>query len=184
MPSTALQNWRNDRMPRLMHIDAQCAAALAAVLPNPELVDENLRGYVLLLSAHFQGFCRDLYTEGVQTVVSRVRPTLQMLIQFQFTTKMKLNQGNPNIQNIREDLERFGFTLHLEADPANVPRLANLAALNRWRNIAAHHGKVPVGASLSLPLLQAWRLSCDGLATALDAVLYNELRGILRRSPW
>jgi hypothetical protein len=184
MPSTALQTWQNDRLPRLAHIDAQCAVSLATVPPNPHLVDENLRGYVILLSAHFQGFCRDLYTEGAQVIASKTRPSLRLLIQTQFTTKMKLNHGNPNVENIREDFERFGFALDLAANPANVPRLAHLAALNRWRNIAAHHGKVPAGVPLNLPLLQAWRISCDGLATSLDASLYNALRGILRRSPW
>ncbi len=184
MPSGSLKTWRNDRMPRLAQIDLQCAGSLAAVPPNPQLIDENLRGYVVLLSAHFQGFCRDLYAEGAQIIASKVRPSLQGLIQFQFTTKMKLNQGNPNLENIREDFERFSFTLNLASDPANVPRLAHLAALNRWRNIAAHHGTIPAGASLTLPLLQAWRISCDGLAISLDAILYNELRKMLRRSPW
>lgn len=52
--------WQNDRMHRLGEVDAQCAASLALAPPQPNLVEENLRGYVLLLSAHFQGFCRDL----------------------------------------------------------------------------------------------------------------------------
>jgi len=30
--------------------------------PNPPLEDENLRRLIMLLSAHFQGYCRDLYT--------------------------------------------------------------------------------------------------------------------------
>jgi hypothetical protein len=51
-------------MVRLAEIDAQCAASQVLAPPNPRLVDENLRGYVVLLSAHFQGFCRDLYTEA------------------------------------------------------------------------------------------------------------------------
>jgi hypothetical protein len=184
MPSIALQTWQNDRQPRLMLVDLQCAASLAAVPPNSQLVDENLRGYAVLLSAHFQGFCRDLYAEGAQVVASKTRPSLQGLIQAQFTTKMKLNHGNPNVENIREDFERFGDPLDLAADPANVPRLAHLAALNRWRNIAAHHGIIPPGTVLNLPLLQAWRNSCDGLATALDDFLYNLLRRLLRRPPW
>jgi hypothetical protein len=184
MPSISLQTWRNDRMPRLMHVDLQCAASLAALPPNPHLADENLRGYVVLLSAHFQGFCRDLYTEGAQVIVSKTRPSLQELIQRQFTTRLKLDHGNPSLEAIREDFERFGDSLNLAADPANLSRLAHLAALNRWRNIAAHHGTIPPGAVLNLPLLQAWRNSCDGLATALDDFLYNVLRKLLRRPPW
>ena len=49
MPSTALRHWQTDRLPRLAELDAQCAAALGLVPPNPRLADENLRGYVVLL---------------------------------------------------------------------------------------------------------------------------------------
>ena len=63
--------------------------------------------------------------------------------------------------------------------------LHHLADLNRWRNIAAHHGMIPAAAPpLDLPSLQAWRSSCDGLASSLHGIMYNELRRILRRTPW
>ena len=98
MPSASLLRWQNDRMPRLAEIDAQCAASLAAMPSNPYLVEENLRGYVLLLSAHFQGFCRDLYTECSQVVVSKVRAALQMLIQVGFAPdevkSLKIKRGH------------------------------------------------------------------------------------------
>jgi hypothetical protein len=185
VPSTSLLYWQNDRMPRLQQIDLQCAASLAAALPNAHLIDENLRGHVVLLSAHFQGFCRDLYTEAAQVIVSRVRPSLQKLIQGQFTSHRKLDRGNPTSDNLKMDFKRFGFALDLGIDPANVSRLDDLSALNKWRNVAAHQGPtVPVGVSLDLPSLRSWRTSCDGLATSLDAILYNQLRRILRRVPW
>jgi hypothetical protein len=186
MPSASLLRWQNDRMPSLAEVETQCAASLTLAPPNPRLVEENLRGYVLLLSAHFQGFCRDLYTEGAQVIVSKVRPSLQTLIQTQFATQLKLDHGNPNLQNLREDFGRFGFLLDLPAaDPANPARLTHLGALNKWRNVAAHHGTIPAGTPpLDLSSLQAWRASCDGLATSLDHILYNELRQILRRTRW
>lgn len=61
---------------------------------------------------------------------------------------------NPNLQNLRAEFERFGFILDLAtADPANPTRLDDLAELNRWRNVAAHHGSIPTGAPpLHLPL--------------------------------
>jgi hypothetical protein len=66
--------------------------------------------------------------------VSRVRLTLQVLIQTQFSAHRTLDRGNPNLANIRKDFERFGFSLDLAAaDPANVQRLAHLAELNKWR---------------------------------------------------
>ena len=185
MPSSSLLNWRNERMKRLADIDAQCAASLALVPPNLGLLDENLRGYALLLSAHFQGYCRDLYTECGQIVVSKVRTSLKVLIQDQFTAGRKLDHGNPTLDNIREDFGRFGFRLDfVAADPANTGHVSNLARLNKWRNVAAHHGKIPVGVPLDLHSLQVWRYSCDQLATSLDDIMYNRLCRILRRAPW
>src|SRR5437868_3449908 len=98
MPSASLLQWQNDRMPRLDEVDAQCAASLSLAPPQPNLAEENLRGYVLLLSAHFQGFCRDLYTECAQIIGSKVRRSLRSLIQAQFTTHRKRDHGNPNLQ--------------------------------------------------------------------------------------
>jgi hypothetical protein len=184
MPSAALLQWQNDRLPRLQQVDLQCAACLAAVPPNPHLIDENLRGYVVLLSAHFQGFCRSLNAECAQIIASKVRRSLRPLVQAQFTADRSLDHGNPNLENLKKDFKRFGFILDQAADPANLPRLQDLVALNRWRNVAAHQGIIPAGAPLSLPIVQAWRHACDELATSLDAIMYNELRKLLRRSPW
>jgi hypothetical protein len=187
VPSTALQFWQTGRMPRLDQIDAQCAAAVALVPSNPSHVDESLRGYVVLLSAHFQGFCRDLYTEAAQVVVVRVRRSLQSLIQDQFTAHRRLDHGNPSLSSLRQDFDRFGFSLGaaLDADPANAPRTQHLAALNAWRNVAAHQSPIlPPGGPLTLPIVRAWRTSCGGLATALDDIMYNQMRRLIRRPPW
>ena len=185
MPSTSLQHWVSDRVPRLKEIEAQCATSQALAPSNPRLREENLRGCIVLLSAHFQGFCRDLYTESAQIIVSRVRASLQVLIQDQFTAHRSLDHGNPNLQNLRKDFERFGFTLNLAAtDPGNPARLQHLTELNRWRNIAAHYGTVPPAGLPSLADLYDWRNSCNGLAASLDGIMYNQLRGILRRAPW
>ena len=119
-----------------------------------------------------------------QVVVSKVRLSLQPLMQRQFTAHLKLNRGNPNLENLKVDFRRFGFTLDLAAaSPTNPAHLQNLTALNRWRNVAAHHGVIPAGTPpLILSSLQAWRLSCDRLANSLDVILYNELRRLLKRA--
>ena len=187
MPSASLVLWHNTRMPRLTLIDGQCNATVMAVPPNAQLIDESLRGYVMALSAHFQGFCRDLHTEASQIIVSKVRrPALELLFQAQFSARRRLDRGNPNLENLKADFERFGFDLDLAAaDPANGPRLAHLARLNEWRNVAAHQGAPTAAAGpLTFPDIQAWRNSCDGLATSLDTVMYNQLRRILKRRPW
>ena len=171
-------------MPNLREIDTQCAASLGLAPPNPRLAEENVRGYVVFLSAHFQGFCRDLYAESAQVLVARVRRSLQLVFQAQFIAQHALDHGNPNLQNLKRDFSRFGFNLELATDPANTIRLQHLAALNEWRNIAAHHGVVPAGGLPSVATLRDWWNSCDGLATAQDRIMYNELRRLLRRQPW
>ena len=187
MPSVSLQRWHNDRLPRLVAIHWQCHHCLAAVPANPQLADENLRGYVVLLSAHFQAFCRELYTECAQIIASKVRPSLQLLIQTQFSANRSLNHGNPNTENIAKDFNRFGLDINkeLDADPANTLRRQYLATLNKWRNVAAHQSTpTPAAGPLSLPLLQTWRGACDGLAISIEAIMYNQLRRTLRRAPW
>ncbi len=186
MPSQALTLWRSNRLVRLAEIETQCAASLVAQPPNPPLMEENLRGYAVLLSAHFQGFCRDLYTECADIVASKVRPSLRLLFREQFSFHLTLNHGNPSHENIKRDFQRFGFKIALDAaDPANPTRLRHLSQLMDWRNVAAHQGNVhPPGVSLTLANLQSWRDSCDGLAVCLDAIMYNQLRKMLRRQPW
>ena len=82
--------------------------------------------------------------------------------------------------------ERFGFTLDFRSDAANLPRLTYLGHLNIWRNNVAHKkARPPTGVPpLTIAAVQNWRRSCDGLATWLDAIMYQELQRILGAAPW
>ena len=187
MPSAALLKWQNERLPSLVQVDAQCVATVAAVPANLALIDENYRGYVLLLAAHFQGFCRDLHTECVQIIASKVRPSLEILFQSQFSARRELDRGNANAKSIIEDFSRFGFSMKTQLDgiAGAVALKADLHTLNEWRNAAAHHNpSLPPGGPLTVPLVQGWRNSCNLLATAIDKILYTQLRIRLRRQPW
>lgn len=186
MPSHTLRRWQNDRLPRLNAYSAQVAATFA-LIPVPVLAEENLRGFVALLSAHFQGFCRDLYTEATQLIATAAPAGLRRAIQSQSAAQIKLDSGNPNLQNLRADFDRFGFDLKavLDANAANVVRLDHLAQLNKWRNYVVHHGvTAPAGPPLALPLVQTWRNSCNDLASELDGIMYNELMLALGTPPW
>ena len=63
-----------------------------------------------------------------------------------------------------------------------------LKLLNDGRNKAAHQGTQPLGggvpAVLTLPIVQGWRASCDGLAVSLDRIMYAELLRIMGAAPW
>ncbi len=186
MPSASLQHWRNDRMPRLAEVDSHCAAAAALAPPNALLAEESLRGFVMLLSGHFQGSCRDLYTECVQVLAVHVPAMLQATLQTQSFAELKINSHNPTVDTIRKDFERFAFTLDFDADPANGPRVTHLGHLNRWRNAVAHQKTAaPSGVpALTLAEVQGWKVSCDGLAIWLDGIMDKELQRSLGVAPW
>lgn len=192
MPSASLIRWSGPRANALNVVDAQADAAVNDPVPDPILIEENLRGYVLLLSAHFQGFCRDLHTECSQFIASRVGIRIRFLVQQLLTDKIALDRGNPTLENIKADLGRFGFVLDLSAaHPLNPRRLEDLADMNKWRNAAAHHGlpptkgKPPRPIPLTLTEIQKWRQACSGLAQSLDTIMYNQLRNLIPGPmPW
>ena len=182
MPSRSLHRWQTDRVPRLNALAAQVAGA-----PPSALADENLRALVAMLCAHFQGFCRDLYTEGAQLVTLAVPLQFQLFVQRQAMSDLKLNTGNPNLHNLAHDFDRLTADVRtpLQSDPANALRLNHLAELNTWRNYIVHHGVVaPPGLPLALATVQSWQSSCDGLATELDRIVYDVLSATLASAPW
>ena len=120
-----------------------------------------------------------------EVLASKVRGSLTTIVQEQFIADCRLDRGNPTIQNIRQDFNRYSLDIDFVAhDPANEIRLSELAYLNRWRNAAAHSGLPPTGPALSLVLLQQWRLTCDFLVLSLEEIVYNHMKDILKRKPW
>jgi hypothetical protein len=188
MPSNALLHWQTDRIPRLNEVDAQCNASLTLVPANPLLADENLRGYLMLLSAHFQGFCRDLHSECIQIAAIALIPSMQAMFQSQCQAGRQLDGANPKYSTLRKDFERFGLDLAstLAANPANSPRITHIDHLNLWRNYAAHHlTSMPVqGGPFTVVTIQIWKNDCDGLATELDGIMYNQLQVLIGVAPW
>lgn len=150
------------------------------------MADEHLRAYVTLLNAHFQGFCRDLYTEASLKVVSRIRQVrLRPIVQAQFSTGLKLEKGNPTLDVLAEDFGRFGIA-DLKAavgiaPPADAHK-GRLKAMSACRNKCAH-GE-PMIPELLLANIQAWRTSCDWIASRLNAVVYDRLWASFRAAPW
>ena len=163
MSSASLLVWNGDRANRLNGIEAQCAAV---PLADAVHLDECLRGFVMHLSAHFQGFCRDLYFKCSQVCSLAVPAGIRLLAQKQFTASLALEKGNPSHENLVRDFSRFGFDLsftaaHVAEHLANGPRITALGHLQAWRNRAVHQGTSPLGggvpAALTLPLIRDWR---------------------------
>ena len=188
MPSTSLIEWQTVRMPRLNDLDAQAIACGTALPPNAGLTDENLRGYTVLLCAHFQGFCRDFYSECVKSLAAVIPASLRGVVETQCRARCELDGGNPRFELIRNDFLRFEVDLKQELDTvaANGPRITHLGHLNLWRNYAAHAKKQlpPAGGPLSLATLNGWRKSCDALANEMDRIMYNRLMTLVGVAPW
>jgi hypothetical protein len=196
MPSAALTVWTTNRLLRLNAYDAECVVKFA-LAPLPALADEMLRGYVMLLSANLQGFCRDLYTESL-TIVTINAANLPMMgfVEAMGSAGLELDRANPKWKSIRADFDRFGFDVgkalsSAAAGPGGVTtsvhqlRLQHVSALNEWRNYAAHALTTPpVGGPLALATVTDWKNSCDGLATQLDEALYNQLSTLTGAAPW
>jgi hypothetical protein len=151
------------------------------------------QAYALLLSSEFQGFCRDLPTEGAAAVAG-VLPSinLQTLMRDGLVLGRKLDTGNPNPGNIGADFNRFGlsfWSLVDAAHPRNPRRKALLEELNRWRNAIAHNAFDPSMLRSGRPRLsradvRRWRKACDGLARWFDRVMRGRLRAVTGTDPW
>ena len=190
MPSASLLTWNGDRMNRLDGIDAQCAAVPASEAVH---LDECLRGYVMHLSAHFQGFCRSLYFECSQLCTLAVPAGMMLLAQKQFSASLALDRGNPSHDNIVKDFNRLGLDLsftaaHVTDHVVNEPRITSLGHLQAWRNRAVHQGTGSLGggipALLTLAIIRDWREACNGLAASLDDIMYQHLTGVFGAPPW
>lgn len=129
MPSIALTRWRHDRMFRLGHTDAHCvtlfgpapAPAGAPAGPRAPLAQESLQGYVMLVSGHFQGFCRDLYTECSQICAAAVPGGLLATVQAQFAAELKLNTGTRPSKTSGRTSSGSAFASILQAPTQRMP---------------------------------------------------------------
>jgi hypothetical protein len=150
------------------------------------------RAYATLLSSQFQGFCQDLYSECVDHILNAVNPAgLRNLLREQFIWERRMDRGNPTVDNIRSDFNRFGlqFWDEIRAEHAgNQRREAILRELNEWRNAIARQDFTRPGLSgrttLHLHEVKSWRRAVHRLAQAFDKVMGARLEALLGAPPW
>ncbi len=188
MPSRALERWRTIRLPRLAELEEQCRAVLAAKAAKRAAAEEIARAYVLMLSGHFQGFCRELYSEAADALVThleKARKGLAAVFKLQVAAQTKLDHGNPTWENIRADFARLGVDLRVELGdgPEATARLRTLAELNRIRNAIAHDDR-KVADVIDLDEAVTWRETCTELAGMIDDATHRKLKRVLRTNPW
>jgi hypothetical protein len=82
MPSKAYVEWRTIRRAELDRIEHAHTAVGLTGHGRWYATQQVNQAYVVLLASHFQGFCRDLYTECADFLVNLVNPSyLQPLVE-------------------------------------------------------------------------------------------------------
>ena len=151
------------------------------------------QAYTMLLSAQFQGFCRDLHSECANwLVLPLIEPELRETLRENLVFGRRLDRGNPNPGNIGSDFNRLNLDFWALADarrPESSARRAVLEELNEWRNAIAHQdfaaSMLRAGRpNLTLAQVRVWRKACDGLARTFDEVLQAHLRALTGSAPW
>jgi hypothetical protein len=193
MPSFAFQRWSGVRAAALDEIE-NAHRSVGGPGPGRRTATQQINhAYALLVSAQFQGFCRELHTEFAAHLVATVPdPNLRILFRSGFLLSRKLDRGNPNAGNIGSDFSRFNLAFWPLIDshrPQNPQRRALLEELNEWRNAIAHQDFAPAllkGGRPALPLaqVQTWRKACEGLARSFDEVLRVQLQALTGTVPW
>ncbi len=195
MPSRALTLWTTTATARLDEIEQAHRAVGGGGRGRRIATLQINHAYAMLLSSHFQGFCRDLHSEAIDHLCSRVaEPWAAPLLRERLTENRKLDAGNPNPGNLGADFGRLGMRLWpavQAVDARNRARQEKLESLNRWRNAIAHQDftrpELDLGGGrrdLHLADVRAWRTACGSLATALDRVVGEHIAALVGGAPW
>jgi hypothetical protein len=192
MPSNALLIWNSDRAQKLDYMEDIHRRVGGSDRGRRFTTEQVNHTYVAVLSAEFQGFCRDLHDECSDHLVSAIaNPNVRFVTRDLFLRGRKLKHGNPNPSNLGEDFARFGLKLWGEVRSKYTHGQVwhdRLQALNGWRNAVAHQDFSPdnIGGLTTLTLSQVreWRRTCRGLANAFDRILRDHLTALTGHSPW
>lgn len=196
VPSNSLLRWRGPVRADLDDIVDAHASVAGVARGRRAATAQVTQAYAVLLSSHFQRFCRDLHSEAIEHVAaSLAEPWARPIMKLRLTEGRKLDTGNPNPGNIGSDFNRFGFNLWsrmADLDKRTPGRKSKLERLNRWRNAIAHQD---FGDTVGLDLdggrtdlriadVAGWRTACDQLASTMDAAVLAHLSALVGGSPW
>src|SRR5205823_5921323 len=105
MPSISYRRWRKTRGRALDEI-AQAHAAVGGTARGRRYAMQQINhAYVVLLAAHFQGFCRDLHSECVDHILDVCAPPgpLRPLLRAEMTRGRQLDRGNAQPSSLGAD---------------------------------------------------------------------------------
>jgi hypothetical protein len=190
MPSTALNTWLSESVAAFDRMEGAHGSVGGTGRGRRYFIDHLNQSYTVLVASHFQRFCRDLHSEGIDVLAQWAHgqsAELELLVR-DLARKRSLDGGNANPGTIGNDFNRFGLVFWNEVDQTRhgSTRHHRLDRLNAWRNAIAHQDFKSVGGHryLRLQEVRVWRSTCTGLAQAFDRVMRNHLRRIMSTWPW
>jgi hypothetical protein len=193
VPSTAFQAWSSMRARFLDEVENAHRSVGGTGPGRRDATQQIKQAYAVLLSSHFQAFCRDLHEECVDYLVAPVpSPDLRGMYGVSLVLNRKLDRGNPNSGNIGSDFRRFDLLFWPSVDAhrrQNVARRVLLDELNEWRNAIAHQDFAPAmlrggQPTRQLAQVQAWRRACNSLARSFDEVMRAHILAKTGTAPW
>jgi hypothetical protein len=151
--SAALEEWREGSDEIFDEIERMLQSVDGAGGDRRVVTQQLSYAYAMLITAHFQRYCRELHAEAAQILVARLL--------------------DPELAEILEGL------LAIEAsDRRNKDRKAELERLCEWRNAIVHgdiarkraEGRL-VPHTLNLDTCRSWRRALGSLAFSIDRVI-------------
>ncbi|TMQ25168.1 MAG: hypothetical protein E6J90_06465 [Deltaproteobacteria bacterium] len=189
MPSPSLKHWNEQSAVALDWMETAHRAMRGTGRGGRQATQQINQSYLVLLSSHFQQFCRSLHSEAADHLTRNVDPTLRSILQLALTVGRKLDQGNPSPGNLGADFGRLGMRFWDDVTSfrkRNVTRKAKLARMTPWRNAIAHqdftsatHAQELGGRTeIKLHEVRAFRGTCSHLARDFDAVVLAYIRAV------
>jgi hypothetical protein len=183
----ALNSWNTSSADALTQLEAAHRAVGGAAAGRRTNTLQLNYAFVLLLSAHFQAFCRDLHSQVTRTLSEAMEPAIGDVLRANLTFMRQLDSRNAQPGSLGADFNRFGleFWPAVErVDRRNRQRREKLDQLNEWRNAIAHHDIASRRSSLvprevTLDACQDWRSALNGLASSCDRVLAAHLETLV-----
>ena len=108
MPSQSLMHWRQAAAEALDRMESAHRAIGGTARGRRHATQQINQSYLMLLSSHFQRFCRSLHSEAVAHIVGNVDAALKPVVQASLTLGRTLDRGNPNPGNLGADFGRVG----------------------------------------------------------------------------
>lgn len=189
MPSIAFRCWQDVRARSLDEIEHAHRKVGGSARGRRRRTQQLNHAYVVLLSAQFQGFCRDLHDECIDHLVQSIMPVgFRGASQLMLVQNRRLDSGNPNPGNLGSDFNRFGLRFWDAVDRLDVrnpDRRGELQELNVLRNAIAHNDLTILSVRrLRLRKAREWRRVCNSLAPHFDEVMRAHLGSVRGVSPW